>query len=77
MSLDELLSDFVNVIEKIFELQEKKSIKKNPLKEKFQNYQKCLSRVDISEHSDFFLSPFRKNRLPILLDKSDNWIRDG
>lgn len=78
MALQDLISDFTVIIEKIFSLQEKKQVAlANILRDHYNNYKIMLQKISPEDHSDFFLSPFKKNRLSILADKSDSWIREG
>lgn len=78
MALQDLISDFTAIIEKVFSLQEKKQVALvNILRDHYNNYKIMLQKVSPEDHADFFLSPFKKNKIPILADKSDSWIRDN
>jgi len=76
--LEDPIRNLYDICEKILEEHSSKIrvSTNNVVLDRMKSYQKVTKNAEIIQHAGAFLEVFKKNRIPILLDKSDKWLSE-
>jgi len=81
MEIDNLILQFVATLEDVIATHQAKinMPTKNFASDRLKNYKRIFGSKDYTmlDHRDYFLSPFKKNRVKILSMKNDEWLKDN
>lgn len=81
MEIGTLLNNFLDLLTEVLTLHQTKIkvLTKNINLDRVNNYKKILNNPDIStlDHGTYFTEPFKLNKLKILSQKDDSWLKDG